>query len=323
MRNLKKMYPESRISLWVAPRGTRAIAEAIPAVDVVIEASPKNSPAGHFRQIWDLAARRFDTGFMLYPGQLWKGAAYMYLAGIKNRIGHEYFFSSNMNSKFLLNHAVPVQEKTHDIEQNLNLLAGLVPELSMPGHADYMLEIPEANKQKAKNILTEKVNVQPDKTLVGIHPGSSEELMFKRWPLDNFVAVAKNLIEKQNAHILIFGGPDEDEIKQAANRELGENSTVISTDLLTTAAVMQHCRQFISNDSGLMHTSAAVGVKTLGLFGPTDEEKIGPRGAHTQTVRAPGTKAIYSVENIENYGKKTHKSLMQLTPEMVLAKLEI
>jgi ADP-heptose:LPS heptosyltransferase len=57
------------------------------------------------------------------------------------------------------------------------------------------------------------------------------------------------------------------------------------TDLLTAAAVLRRCAMFIGNDTGLMHIAAAVGVPTLGLFGPSPVEQYAPWGRCTAVVR--------------------------------------
>lgn len=60
------------------------------------------------------------------------------------------------------------------------------------------------------------------------------------------------------------------------------------TDLLTAAAVLKRCALFVGNDTGLMHMAAAVGVPTVGLFGPSPAIHYapwGPRTAVAQTER--------------------------------------
>lgn len=49
-----------------------------------------------------------------------------------------------------------------------------------------------------------------------------------------------------------------------------------NTSLTSLASIMAKADWVISNDSGPMHLAAATGVKTLGIFGPTDPRLYGP-----------------------------------------------
>ena len=58
-------------------------------------------------------------------------------------------------------------------------------------------------------------------------------------------------------------------------------------DLLTVAALLGRTNLFIGNDSGLMHMAAAMGVPTLGLFGPSLTGVYAPWGPTTAFARTP------------------------------------
>ncbi|GGF26325.1 glycosyl transferase [Aliidongia dinghuensis] len=58
-------------------------------------------------------------------------------------------------------------------------------------------------------------------------------------------------------------------------------------DLLTVAALLGRTDLFIGNDSGLMHMAAAMGVPTLGLFGPSPSGIYAPWGPLTAVARTP------------------------------------
>ncbi|MDP3997132.1 MAG: glycosyltransferase family 9 protein [Candidatus Andersenbacteria bacterium] len=346
-RTLKQHYPHARLVVWVAPRGTKALAQTNPYIDEVIEAPIRGSLLFHYQQLWRLRRGHYDIAIMLHPGQLWKGAAYMYLAGIPKRLAHQYPYRHNPQSGFLLTDSVPPNPKLHDIEQNLNLLSKL--EIALPaiarkqrlgnclaGHSSqttagkleigssYKINIPNKLTAQANKIL-KSLNIPPGTTLVGLHPGSSQEFKWKRWPLENFAKLAELLTNQtryQQTIFLIFGGNDENDIKQKLGELLKRQNTkykiLNTTNLLTTAAIMKNCQLFISNDSGLMHLAAIVGTPTLGLFGPTDENKTGPRGRQSWSVRAPETTPVYDVNTNYNFGSNTHPTLLKLAPEMVL-----
>jgi heptosyltransferase-2 len=45
------------------------------------------------------------------------------------------------------------------------------------------------------------------------------------------------------------------------------------------------CRLFLTNDSGAMHVSSALGVPTVAVFGATDDTTTGPTGELSRVVR--------------------------------------
>lgn len=310
-------FPSAHITVWVAPRGTKPLAEADKNVDEVIQMPIKASALGHVQQILKLRRMGFDVGIVLSPGQLVKSAAYLFLAGIPVRVGATYPFRGNPKSLFLLTDAVDELSNTHDIEQNLHLLEPLgITDLKAES---YKLEPSDTENRVAEKLLNElQIPIGSGKTLVGIHAGSAPDLAFKRWPAERFTRVTAELIKKYDAHVLIFGGPDEESQKQELHRLIGQESTIISAPILTVAAIMKHLRLMITNDSGLMHLAAAVDTETIGLFGPTSEVLTGPRGPRSHVIRAIGTKPVYKTEEGANLGTEPHESILAITPELVI-----
>ncbi len=339
---LKKAHPTWHITVWVAPRGTKELAQTQSYVDEVIEMPIRGGVMQHIQNILVLRKHRFDTGIILSPGQLIKSALYLKLANIPVRIGNNYPYKNNSKSSKFLTHAVDEQEHLHDIEQNLRLLEplGIYPK---PVEY-YSLDIPEKNIEEASSF--------PPLIHIGIHAGCAKGFERKQWPLERFVEVAKVLIQKNpNTTFLIFGGKDEEDQKNElakminesplpspvlgegedeGNKKIWERGTtgtntvarVVSTSLLTTAAILQRCKLMISNDSGLMHLAAAVGTPTLGIFGPTNEASTGPRGSKSYVVRADGTNPVYITEKSIVLGTTTHQSMLAITPQMVIDKIE-
>jgi heptosyltransferase-2 len=50
-------------------------------------------------------------------------------------------------------------------------------------------------------------------------------------------------------------------------------------------ALISRCRLFVTNDSGLMHVAAALGIPVIAIFGSTDPERTGPLGEVCRVVR--------------------------------------
>jgi len=176
---------------------------------------------------------------------------------------------------------------------------------------------PEAEK-KAQDVLSKIYNKQK---IIAFAPVTNWKR--KEWPIHNFIDLARMLINKNspmnNAKILLLGGPGERERVKEIVFALGKENILNLTaelDILSVAAILKKCNIFIGNDSGLMHLSAAVGIPTIGLFGPSKDELYAPWGKNAKVIR---TKESYKelVEH-KNYNKNEETSLINsIDPQKV------
>ena len=121
--------------------------------------------------------------------------------------------------------------------------------------------------------------------MIVLHPGSGSKK--KVWPLDRFRDLLTYLQGNVPSRFLIVLGPAEGpEVEKVF--EVGGPGTVVlgkGLSLLQLASVMEGCRLFIGNDSGVSHLAAALGIPTLTIFGPTDPRVWSPRGKRVVVVR--------------------------------------
>jgi hypothetical protein len=99
---------------------------------------------------------------------------------------------------------------------------------------------------------------------IGIVPGAG--CIAKRWPLNHFLFVEK-WAHANGIETVWFLGPKESDLK--SNPSL---RTAILKSGLEASALLEalgSCCTVISNDTALMHLSAAIGVATIGIFGPS------------------------------------------------------
>jgi len=129
----------------------------------------------------------------------------------------------------------------------------------------------------------------------------------KQWDIANFIEVAKRILNDNTLstvippqggiqshgngipRLMIVAAPHERAQVQPLLDAFPAEQIIdlIGHDLLTVAACLKKADFFIGNDSGLMHIAAAMGVPTVGLFGPSNEKIYAPYGPHTLAVRTP------------------------------------
>jgi ADP-heptose:LPS heptosyltransferase len=108
------------------------------------------------------------------------------------------------------------------------------------------------------------------RTIVALHPGASWPA--KVWPSEKFAQLADNLIAKLRAQVIFTQGPKDREIVTEVSRRCVGNVKVLDIlPLRQLAAILSHVNVYVANDSGPMHIAVAVGTRTIGLFGPGEE----------------------------------------------------
>ena len=90
--------------------------------------------------------------------------------------------------------------------------------------------------------------------------------------------LGKKLIDVHKAKILIFGGPDEDELKNSVKVKIdSQDASVVNTNgILHSASIMKRCGVFVTNDSSQMHIAAVLQLKVVAIIGPTNPHYIHP-----------------------------------------------
>ena len=121
--------------------------------------------------------------------------------------------------------------------------------------------------------------------------GVTANWMPKVWPSENFVSLIYRLTKNHpifsGKRVAVFGTKEERHIADPVLRGLKGIECVDlvgKASIYTAAACLKKCSIFIGNDSGLMHIAAALGVPTVGLFGPSRAKRYGPWGKHCISV---------------------------------------
>jgi heptosyltransferase II len=115
--------------------------------------------------------------------------------------------------------------------------------------------------------------------IFGLNPGA-EYGPAKRWPIDRFIAAAREIQQRTNCAWLLFGGPNDTNFTNPIQSALGDNTPILNlagkTSLRELMCLLSGCRVFATNDTGPMHVAAALGVPLVALFGSTSPELTGP-----------------------------------------------
>ncbi|MBD3181413.1 lipopolysaccharide heptosyltransferase II [Candidatus Poribacteria bacterium] len=196
----------------------------------------------------------------------------------KYRIG-----SKGKRFSFALTHKMKKEYskgQRHEIQRNLDLVEIVG---AYTDNLNLVFQLSEEERNWSSDYLR-KNGIEENDKIIGIHPGGSS--FDKLWPVKNFALVADSLVAKYNARILIFNGPQENDLMEKINGLIQSQYVNISgVSLRQFADILQKCSLFICNDSGPMHIAAALRVPTVAIFGPTDYIRWKPHNDKAVVVR--------------------------------------
>jgi heptosyltransferase-2 len=118
---------------------------------------------------------------------------------------------------------------------------------------------------------------RPPQKIIGLSPGAAYGPA-KQWFPDRFAAVADRLQEEFGALVVLLGsGGDQEAAREITDAMQSPPVNLTGwTDLRTAFAIIHQLNLLITNDSGLMHTAAAMWTPLVALFGSTDPFATGP-----------------------------------------------
>lgn len=275
---LRRRYPAAAIDL-LAPPWTAPLAAFMPAVCRVIPAPFAHGElalAARWRLARKIGGENYDTAILL-PNSL-KSALVPFLAGIPRRIGY-----ARQGRALLLTEARRL-DKARLIRQVDRFSALALPD-GAPLPADPPMPRLVVPAEAVDAALRALGLARPAAPLLVLAPGA-EFGPAKRWPASHFGAVAR---ERHRAGwtVWLIGSPKEREAATAVQAAAGRICTdlVSRTDLGQAVALMSLASAVVSNDSGMMHVAAALGLPQVALYGPSDPGFTPPLNPQARILR--------------------------------------
>jgi heptosyltransferase-2 len=290
---LRKNYPSAHISIlarpWVEP-----VFSGNPAVDEVISCGSTgrdSSILGKIILARSLENKKFDLA-LLFPNSF-ESALIAWLARIPRRMGY-----ATDARRLILTLPVSVPEdrrNRHEIFYYLNLIDH-ISRLRSNTHSKnegdrkertgLFLVVPAQGESGARQILTQ-MGLDQGVLLVGFNPGAAYGPA-KCWPIERFVSLGKALVEHfKDCHVLVFGTNKEVSVAEDICDPLGEKGHCLAgrTSLAEAMGLISRLDLLVTNDSGLMHVGAALGIPLVAIFGSTDPVTTGPWSTNSVIVR--------------------------------------
>lgn len=214
-----------------------------------------------------------------------------YLIGAKNTVGYYKYTQEGLYRGTMQTHKVEYNPHIHIAHNLLNLIyAVALPEKQIPYSKRKIIMsdivVPKIHmsyieKQNIRNKLEqENIGVSSAKKIILLNPNASELIPIRRWPMQNYICLAKLLINNHPGIYIVITGTtseraDADEITVALNSPQCINFAG-KTSFRELIALYSISNILITNDSGPAHFSALTDIFTFVFFGPETPALYGP-----------------------------------------------
>jgi ADP-heptose:LPS heptosyltransferase len=231
-----------------------------------------------------LKREKFDAVFYLMnrqriPARVKRDILFFKFVGIKKIIGSDYLIDNYLTK--------PKSRPLHPIETEKEYLINCLSNNSLidVSKIDSKLEIALTYEEKkvAKQWLEN--NCDTSKKIIAVMPDSNWSS--KNWAEKYYLETVKRLIAENNVYPIVFGGKNDFE---KANRlikawKIGANVCGL-LGIRVDAALLEHCKLYLGNDTGTMHLASSVNIPCVTVFAATDyPNRWFPSGSQHISIR--------------------------------------
>lgn len=305
MAAIRKKFPKAKILLLTSKAG-RDIVARYPYVDEFIIYNKKKSLKG-VSEIIDISsqARKEEIDVSLDLQNNKKSHMLSYFSFAKRRIGYK-----SRKLDFFLNEAIDDERiPMPPIKHQFKLLKTLGID---PVYDIAQLKISEKEDNYACALIREGW-VANKEILIGINCGASQRWQTKRWSTEKMAKLC-DILAQNNIRVIITGSKEDTPFASKISMLTRSKPLNVTgkTTLMELAALIKHCRVFVTSDSAPMHLASFLKIPFVAIFGPTDPKRhLQAEGEYRLIYKKPKCSPCY------NSKCKNRICMDEITPEEV------
>jgi ADP-heptose:LPS heptosyltransferase len=284
MRRAKTIYPDANLYflLFEQNRASLDLVEVIGREHVftIDHSSIYTVARDTLRFVWLSRREGIDTTINLETFIRF-GTILSYLSGARQRVGFYRYHQEGLYIGNFLTHRVIYNPQIHMAYSYLSL----VEALSAPNDQIPMVKIPvnekvEVPKWRSPQTARDKIwkllqdenrEIDESKKLVIVNPNASKLISIRKWPLENYAGLIKNLLQDTQVFVALTGTAAEvadadyicNQVKNPRVLNLAGKTTLTElVDLFSLGSVV------VTNDSGPAHFASLTDIHIVVFFGP-------------------------------------------------------
>ena len=265
-------WPDARID-WLVDARYRALLDFVPSLNRVVVVSGRE--AGMWDVIRDLRRQHYDVALDLQG--LLKSAALARLSGARTVAGFATHALREKPASVFYGVQPPTDDSGHVIAKNLSVLR----HFGVASGAWSFPIVPPVSAAAAE--VRARLGLSGGGRFAIVNPGAGWPN--KQWPADRFGKIARHLAERQQLRTAVLWGPGEQGLADQVVAASGGSAVAAPpTGLGDMLALCREAALFVAGDTGPLQVAAALGVPSVGLFGPTNPARNGPWSSRDVTV---------------------------------------
>jgi ADP-heptose:LPS heptosyltransferase len=326
IHELREHFPAAVIDALVVWPGARDLLQHNPWLNTVHQRNLMVAgPLAAVRYFLSLRREQYDVSINTHPQSKIHYRIAARLIGARERLSHWYDNSSWLDRLFV-NRFARQDYARHSIDMNLDLLRLLGKTPRLAEHGFELFFTPEETAEAGALAAPLRA---AGRRVLGVHVGSgtTKNLIFKRWPLEHWIALLQRVTrEREDLTVMLFGGPEEKTANERLLAEVGSDRLVAprTRSLRIAAALMRHCEAFLSVDNALMHIAAAMKVpRQIVIESPAWGPTLAPYRRPYVLVENPAVHGRnldyyrYDGRGIKGRPEELRRAMAAVTPEAV------
>jgi heptosyltransferase-2 len=286
---LRRIFVDSRIT-YVARPSVAGLFDGEGLADEMIAVSGARSflasGINFVRDTHLIRQKQFDLAILLQNAL---GAALLARAGGAKKIAG---YATDGRGA-LLDLVVPFEPNhklAHQVRYYLNIAAELERRLTGEARIDFETATPRLHatdrQRERARLMLEESGIRTSRPILAINPGATNSRA-KRWLAERFAATADRLAERDGFQTVIVGSAGDLEIANEVASQMRSPAAVLAgrTGIAELKGVLSYTSLVVSNDTGAAHVSAALGIPTVVVFGPTEHVSTRPLSDAARVVR--------------------------------------
>lgn len=265
---LKKIYPDCVIDV-VSPEWSLPLLQRMPQVSNGISLPVLHGKFSLLTRIkTGLSLRNNNYTHAIIIPRSWKSALVTYFSGVSTRTGYRGEMRYG-----LLNDIRKLDKNI--LKQTVQRYVAHAYEADSIGPPDIPLPVLNIDTENRDKLLS-ALGLDTEKPVIAFMPGA-EYGPAKQWPLEYYAELATMLLDKGYQVWVMGSSKDERAGTQIVNGLTGPAYNLCGkTGLVDVVDLLSCAEQVVTNDSGLMHVAAAVGVTINAIYGSSTPDYTPP-----------------------------------------------